>query len=239
MCVAAVAWLAHPRWRLIAVGNRDEYHDRPAAPLARWEDEPGVIAGRDLRAGGTWMGVCDAGRFALITNYRVPGGPQPGRPSRGALVTDWLARGDDPAGQPLAPFNPFNLLVADRTSARFITNHPRAQAAELAPGVHGLSNGSRTPLWPKTAMLGAALAHWLDGEAQDFTGLFNALAVADPLPGHGPEPRLSSVFITDPLYGTRCSTVMAIGHDGRGAMVERRFDPDGAAAGETAVDFTW
>lgn len=239
MCVAAIAWQAHPRWRLIAVGNRDEYHDRPAAPLARWQDEPGVIAGRDLRAGGTWMGVSDAGRFALVTNYRVPAGPQPGRPSRGVLVTDWLARGIDPADLPLAPFNPFNLLVADRASARFITNHPDAWAEELAPGVHGLSNGNRTPLWPKTAVLGAALEHWLGGEAQDFALLFSALRIADPLPGNGPETRLSSVFIADPVYGTRCSTVMAVGHDGRGVMVERRFDPTGAAAGETMVDFAW
>lgn len=239
MCVAAIAWLAHPRWQLIAFGNRDEYHERAAAPLGRWADQPGVIAGRDLQAGGTWMGVSEQGRFALVTNFRVPEGPQPGKPSRGALVTDWLARGSDPAALPLAPFNPFNLLVADRQRARFITNHPDAQSAELPPGVHGLSNGSRTPPWPKTSALTAALDRWLGGEAQDFGPLFAALRNANPLPGEGPEPPLSSVFIADPVYGTRCSTVMAIANDGRGMVIERSFDQCGTAAGETALDFVW
>lgn len=73
MCVAAIAWAAHPRWRLVAIGNRDEFHARPAAPLARWDN--GIVAGRDLEAGGTWLGV-SPGRFALVTNYRVDGYPK-------------------------------------------------------------------------------------------------------------------------------------------------------------------
>ena len=92
MCVAAIAWLAHPRWQMVAIGNRDEFHGRPTAPLAAWGN--GIAAGRDLEAGGTWLGV-STGRFGLVTNLRAPGYPRPGMASRGALVTDWL-RGQAP-----------------------------------------------------------------------------------------------------------------------------------------------
>ena len=152
MCVAAVAWAAHPEWRMVVIGNRDEYHERPTAPLARWDN--GVIAGRDLRAGGTWLGASDAGRFALVTNYRVEGYPRPDRQSRGALVTDWLERGDLGDG---AAMNPFNLLVADSTSARIISNWPEPAGWRLEPGLHGLSNGAFVQPWPKTQALCAAL----------------------------------------------------------------------------------
>ena len=86
MCVAAIAWDVHPDYMLIAIGNRDEFHDRPSAPLTRWDDGSGIVAGRDLQAGGTWMGVSDSGRFALLTNFRDPENFEPGRPSRGQLV---------------------------------------------------------------------------------------------------------------------------------------------------------
>src|SRR5579864_7075567 len=112
MCVAAFAWQAHPRWLLVAIGNRDEFHERPAAPLARWGDG-GIVAGRDLLSGGTWLGVSEAGRFGLVTNLRGHGGPEPDRASRGALVTDLLVGHGhyaDPATAPLQDFNPFNLI---------------------------------------------------------------------------------------------------------------------------------
>ena len=136
MCVAALAWHAHPRWRIVAIGNRDEFHDRPAAPLARWDTDDlgatGIIAGRDLTAGGTWLGVSEAGRFGLVTNLRGFGERAPDRASRGQLVTDMLTGiGDfgDPATADLSAFNPFNLLVADARTARFLTNRPAAAGA--------------------------------------------------------------------------------------------------------------
>ena len=95
MCIAVLAWQAHPRWQLVVAANRDEYHARPAAPLARWDDGSGIIAGKDLTGGGTWLGVQEAGRLVLITNFRVARYPEPGRPSRGALVTGLLT-GSDP-----------------------------------------------------------------------------------------------------------------------------------------------
>lgn len=233
MCVAAAAFRAHPRWRLVVIGNRDEFHERPTAPLAEWES--GVIAGRDLQAGGTWLGVNAAGRAALVTNLRVEGYPQPHLASRGALVTDWLA-----GREPAAPetMNPFNLFMAEPESAWHLTNHPRPQRRALAPGIHGLSNGPHHAPWAKTRALEAALGAWLEMGEDDPAALFAALADRTELPGEGPDPRFSGVFIRNPLYGTRCSTVLTIAADGAARIIERRFDAAGQTTGETDLSFT-
>ena len=232
MCVAAAAFRAHPRWRLVVIGNRDEFHERPTAPLARWPN--GAIAGRDLQAGGTWLGVNDAGRFALVTNLRVDGYPLPHLASRGALVTDWLA-GQEPAA--LETMNPFNLFMADAQAAWHLTNHPEVRRIPLTPGIHGLSNGPHAEPWAKTRALESALARWLAEDSADPAPLFAALADRTELPGPGPEPRFSPVFIRNALYGTRCSTVLLIGADGAARIIERRFDMGGQPAGETEIAF--
>lgn len=247
MCVAAIAWQASPRWRLVVAANRDEYHHRPAAPLARWADGSGVIAGRDLEAGGTWLGLHEAGRLVLVTNFRVDGYPRPGRPSRGALVTGLLT-GSETAAPPLAAYNPCNLFHADAQGARFLTNWPAAATIPLTPGIHGVSNGAIDAPWLKTRRLAATLAEWVAPEPStpqpaDFAPLFAALL--DPAPtatertAEGPEPRFSAVFVADPVYGTRCSTVIAIDHAGHGRAIERSFAPDGHQTGEVALEFRW
>lgn len=233
MCVAAVAFRAHPRWRLVMIGNRDEFHERPTAPLSRWPS--GVIAGRDLQAGGTWLGVNDAGRFALVTNLRVDGYPLPHLASRGALVTDWLA-GDEPSAPEM--MNPFNLFMADAETAWHLTNHPDVRRLPLEPGIHGLSNGPYEEPWAKTRALEAALGRWLDADGDDHEPLFAALADQTELPGNGPEVRFSPVFIRNALYGTRCSTLLLIAADGAARIIERRFDATGRATGETGLAFT-
>ncbi len=148
MCLVALAWKSHPRWRLFMAGNRDEFHARPTAALARWPapHEDGV-AGRDLRSRGTWMGIGSNGRVAVITNVRDPGAAS-GGPSRGALVADYLAgAGPSAAGQVerlaarAGDYAPFNLLLADPDGCHYLGNHPPARQA-LAPGVHGMSNGA-------------------------------------------------------------------------------------------------
>lgn len=242
MCIAAIAWNAHPHWRLVVAANRDEYHARPAAPLARWDDGSGIIAGRDLLGGGTWLGLTEAGRLVLVTNHRVPGYPQPGRPSRGGLVTA-LLEGADPEQMDLAPYNPFNLLHVDRTGARFLTNYPDVLREPLPGGFHGLSNGRIDPPWLKTRRLTNAVIGWLDSEGNDFAPLFAALLDQTPTTSEwadgGPEPRLSSIFIADEAYGTRCSTVIAIAADGTGRVVERSFAPGGMPTGEVQLTFRW
>lgn len=252
MCVAALAWSAHPRWRLVAIGNRDEYHDRPAAPLGHWDDESGIVAGRDLRSGGTWMGVTpDRSRFALITNLRGHGDPVPGRTSRGALVTDMLTatgRFGDPDTAALDDFNPFNLLLATRESLLFLSNRPESVRATLGPGIYGLSNGLLDEPWPKTLALKAALLDWLASDGGSAEPLFAALASkcrsdiglhpASPSDVSA-EPRETAPFILDPVYGTRCSTVIMVDAEGYGTISERRYSPDAALTGVSAESFFW
>ena len=237
MCVAALAWNAHPRWRLVVAANRDEFHERPTAPLSLWDD--GTIAGRDLRAGGTWLGVNAGGRFALVTNHRVPGYPKPDRLTRGGLVTGWL-NGEDLGDT--AAMNPFNLICAGPDGLRVHTNWPQSNEA-LPPGVHGISNGPFDHPWPKAAQLCSALSHWLDNDA-GFESLFTALrdeTAREPVDTRrtDPEARLSGVFIKDPVYGTRCSTVIAVDDEGCGRIIERRFDADGQVSGESELAFRW
>lgn len=231
MCVAAIAWAAHPRWRMVAVGNRDEYHLRPAAPLARWDS--GVIAGRDLEAGGTWLGVSE-GRFGLVTNLRVPGYPKPGMASRGTLVSDWL-RGREPSG--IESMNPFNLWLAGPQGLSFLGNHPERQGMQLGPGIHGLSNGAHGDRWFKTARLEQALSDWLAREG-DQEVLFAALR-DETTESPDPEDLFSSVFIRNPVYGTRCSTVILVDAEGHGRISERSFDSTGAVTGEVSLEFIW
>lgn len=246
MCVAALAWQAHPEWRLVAIGNRDEYHARPAAPLHAWDDMAGVIAGRDLKSGGTWLGVSESGRFVLVTNRRGFGDPDPAKASRGAMVTQMLtAPGSSPAPE---AFNPFNLIAADGRHAHFIANRPETLRTALAHGIYGLSNGALDEPWPKTLYLKGALLDWLNAGSDDLDSLFAPLASQTvPRLGIHPdqpsevtdEPRDTAPFIRHPLYGTRCSTVVGVRADGTGVICERRFDADANLTGETALEFRW
>lgn len=245
MCVLALAWHAHPDWRLVAAGNRDERHDRPAAALGRWMAggpvKAPVIAGRDLVAGGTWLGLNEDGRFAAVTNVRGEV-PDPERRSRGELVTAMLA-GEEPAE--LEAYNPFNLIAVEPEGPMFLTNRPQPLRRPLGAGMHGLSNGLLDTLWPKTLRLQAGVAGWLAAGGDDIAPLFAALA--DERPAGAPErdesdvyePVHSPVFIRNPVYGTRCSTVVTVDAGGRGRIAERRFHADGSPAGETELRFYW
>ncbi len=250
MCVLALAFRVHPRWQLVIAGNRDELHARPAAPLARWDDHPGVIAGRDLAAGGTWLGV-SPGRAAVITNLRGHGPPDPARASRGVLVADVLAGTGayaDPDAADLMRFNPFNLVLVDAQRARFVSNRPAPLHTTLEPGIYGVSNGPLDAPWPKTLHLKSQLTRWLTAGAKDPRALFAALR-DERLPPTGLPPadvsdvaqeaRDSPVFINNPFYGTRCSTIIAVDATGAGIIAERRFDASGATVGEDAHGFSW
>ena len=251
MCVLALAWRAHPRWQLVVAGNRDELHDRPAEPLARWPEPSHVLAGRDVESGGTWLGVSEQGRFAVVTNLRGHGAPVTGRVSRGTLVAGMLtAEGPhaDPATVRLADFNPFNLLVAGRERVHFLTNGPGEVRTLLAPGLYGLSNGALDEPWPKTLQLKAAMLEWIVTGGERLDTLLDALreerlpavGIDSAIPSDVPqEPRCSPIFIRHPVYGTRCSTVVAIDARGAGVILERRYSPAGAPTGDTVLTFRW
>ena len=232
MCVVAVAWKADPKWRLLVAGNRDEFHARSSAPLAHWADHEEIVAGRDLVSGGTWLGVSTAGRFAVVTNIRDADGPDPDKNSRGALVADWLAR----ASAPDAPgdFNPFNLIVTDRQSAQFLSNRPETTHEQLPSGIHGVSNAIPNEHWPRKDRLVAHMADWLAGPADAPRELLDLLS-DESTPDRDAHP----IFIRSPVYGTRCSTVVAVDADGNGVIAERRFDASGQMVGETSFGFVW
>jgi uncharacterized protein with NRDE domain len=252
MCVIAFAWDWHPRWQLLLIGNRDEFHARPSAPLASWDEAPEVLAGRDLVAGGTWMGVSTRGRACVVTNVRDPRASRSGE-SRGLIAADYL-RNHAPAGvhaemlsSRQVRYRPFNLLAFDAAEAHFSSNHPAVRAQPIPAGLHGLSNGDLDAPWPKVLKLKTELLAWKKaGGEHDFEPLFRALADETPatdadLPDTGVgiefERYLSPAFIRGESYGTRASTVIAIGLDGTGSIIERRFGPLAVKEGETRLEF--
>jgi uncharacterized protein with NRDE domain len=229
MCVVALAHRVHPDWPLILIGNRDEFHARPAAPLAEWDDGSGIVAGRDLQAGGTWLGVHrPSGRAVVVTNVRGAM-PDPAKESRGALVSDML-RGKgcfaDPAAEELPRFNAFNLFAAGDGKVRLLTNRPVPLTMPLEPGVHALANEPVDAPCPRAERLRAALEATV-AAGGDPEGLLDTLMAED-----GP-----ALFLRGDIYGTRASTLVAISSGGDVRMIERRYEKGGRPIGTTALEF--
>src|SRR5579862_34755 len=250
MCLLVVAFRAHPQYRLVVAANRDEFHDRPAAPLAKWS-APEILAGRDLRAGGTWLAVDRTRRFGVVTNFRDMQPPVPGSPSRGALIPEFLAQ-SGPAGtflEKLAPaaqtYSGFNLLLCDADGLHYASNRATPFQRELTPGLYGLSNHLLDTPWPKLTRVRTEFAAWIAAPAASAEQLLSILAdrtPAAPVPGAelqglGPEWQraLSAPFVLNPTFGTRSSTVVLVNAAGELAVWERRFDREGEPSGESRV----
>ena len=242
MCIAVVAWQSNPDHPIVVIANRDELHERPTAPLSLWEEGNGIIAGRDLQSGGTWLGVSEnTGRLALVTNFRDPDGPHPDAPSRGALVTDWLSGSWSAIGDrkdDLSSYNGFSLILIDGDQGWILDNRTMTgPMAMTASGFYGLSNGPFAEPWPKVGRLVSEMEQVLAREEASEERLFGLLAQPGPLvPADGAD---APVFIRNPVYGTRCSTVVRIDSDGAGEIAERRFDAKGTQCGETTIPFRW
>lgn len=238
MCLISFAINASARWPLVIAANRDEFLDRPTLPLARWRTDAGteVISGRDLRAGGTWLGLTPGGRLAMLTNVREAQRVT-GEKSRGELVLRWLEGGMDAsefvAGTDPKAYGSFNLVLGDFRSSswHWLSNQPGLdwQARELGPGLYGLSNGALDTPWPKTVALKRAMQNALESSSEDelqaslWSALQDRQRASDPhLPRTGVplllERALSSVFVDFPEhgYGTRSSTVL-VARAGEGA----------------------
>jgi uncharacterized protein with NRDE domain len=214
MCLILVAWKVHARFPLVVAANRDEFHGRPAARAAFWEDKPEVLAGRDLQARGTWMGVSRGGRFAAVTNYR--GGTEPGAAqSRGALVTRYL----DGVGVPelaerKSAYSGFNLLASDGAELWWLSNRD-GEPRRLEPGWYGLGN----------LLLDSP-------EVEEPKRRFRECPVAaQPLLAV-----LAKSMIVNERYGTRCSSVLMLGEQTR--FAERAFDADGAEQATLRYEFS-
>jgi uncharacterized protein with NRDE domain len=249
MCLAIVAHRAHPRYSLVIAANRDEHHARRAAP-ASWIT-PDICAGRDLEAGGTWLGFRRDGRFALLTNFRDPARNDPRAPSRGMLPLEVLQHpGRLPAAMAAlveeAPrFNGFSLLAGDGEELFYLSNRAD-DLRTVPPGVHGLSNHLLDTPWPKVVRTKRALEEWMASGSDEVEPLFALLdnrerAPDEILPSTGVplewERLLSPPFIVSEGYGTRCSTVVRIGMDGEALFIERSFANDGRLTGEVRQHF--
>lgn len=238
MCLILFAYRSHPGFDLLLAANRDEFYKRPTAPLHFWDDHEGILAGRDLEQGGTWMGVTRSGRIAAITNFRDPKRVKTNAPSRGGLVTGFLTGSLPPQAylqqiQATAnQYNGFNLIVGDRNGLYYYSNFGEGIQA-LPPGVHGLSNHQLNTPWPKVQRGKEAFTRITaqDGDP-DQEALFSLLQNQTPapdeqLPDTGVElaweRMLSPIFITSPDYGTRCSSVVMIRADGHIRFWERTW----------------
>ena len=250
MCLILVAWRAQPLYPCLIAANRDEFHARPTAPAQWWADRPDLLAGRDLREGGTWLGITRAGRFAALTNHR---GPEPRRedaPSRGALVTSILESSESlpeilmrlrEVGE---DYNAFNVIFSDGKRLGIYESR-RAAGRELGPGIYGLSNDLLDTPWPKlrNAKNRLAAALWQN----DTKAILGLLHDDQPAPDHELpqtgvslkwERLLSSAFVRAPEYGTRCSTIIRIDHHGRTSFDEFSYDASGSDSGRVNITFS-
>jgi len=241
MCLIILGWRAHPDYPLVVAANRDEFYARPTAPAGRWPEAPELIAGRDLEAGGTWLGITDSGRFAAVTNVREPGAPL-GRLSRGQLTRNFLVGRERPADYlaklSLDDYSGFNLLLGDGRDMYYRSNRNDAPR-RLEPGIYGLSNHLLDTPWPKLTTAREQFAQDLV-QLPEREPLFELLAdaeiVPDPaLPSTGVplewERLLSAVFVRSEKYGTRASTVLTVSRRDEILFEERSFGPGGSPLG--------
>jgi uncharacterized protein with NRDE domain len=246
MCLIILAHQYHDRLPLVLAANRDEFHGRQSRPAQFWSlphSHPGLLAGKDLTQGGTWLGMTRNGRFAAVTNIRDPRAAKGSR-SRGFLTLEFLLGSMSPLDylaslqDSLAEFGGFNLLVGDRHTLAYL-NSASGQARLLSPGIYGLSNAALDADWPKITRGREALQHLLDQSGQIATDsltdfmLDTGQAPDDQLPDTGIplelERVLSSPFIRNPLrdYGTRCTTALVISGEGQVRLSEQNYGPDG------------
>jgi uncharacterized protein with NRDE domain len=236
MCLSLFAFRHHPNFDLILIHNRDEFLSRPTEPAHFWNDHPTVLAGRDARDGGTWLGVTRSGRWAALTNIRNPSARKEAAPSRGHLVREYLVSEENPAAflmrlEDRKPaYNGFNLLVGNREELHWLSTHTSAK--RLAPGLYGISNGLLDSPWPKVRIGKQGFARAL--AEKDFTEpLFNLMRGTTParfteLPdtgaGRDTERLLSPLFVQAPGYGTRTTTLMTWDKSGQTAFIERTYE---------------
>lgn len=240
MCLIALSYNTHPRYKLILATNRDEFYERPTREAQFWREEghPDIFAGKDLKGKGTWLGVHRGGKWGALTNYRDPALEKSEAPTRGNLVLNYL-KSDLTAQAYLhqlkgsaSDYNGFNLLLGDEDGIYHFSNI-NEEITELEPGIHGLSNALLNTPWPKLERAKLDLATITNEANFDHELLFKLLhndrrADDKALPTTGIplkwEKAISSIFIKTDTYGTRCSSILLIDYQGGAKFIERRFE---------------
>jgi len=248
MCLIVVAWKRHAIHDLVVGANRDEFHARPTEAAASWQEAPQVYAGRDLKLGGTWLGITAAGRFAAVTNIRDPARQRPDARTRGELTAAFLRGEETPASFATQAwtlrhaYNGFNLLIGNADTLWYVASEGEGPR-ELEAGFYGLSNHMLDTPWPKVVGSKARFETALEQDDPEH-GVFDLLSdrmvapdlgLPDTGVGLELERGLSAPFIVLPGYGTRSSTFVARSTTGS-SLVERQFDESGTEVGETRLD---
>lgn len=253
MCILFIALKQHPNYPLIIAANRDEFHARPTLASHFWENQPNILAGKDISAGGTWMGINKSGDLAALTNIRAPGKELANAVSRGELASNYLQQycSQEEYLQRLSDsrnsYNGYNLLFGNLHKLT-VYNSFENKNYSLADGVYGLSNASLNSPWPKLDMGRSALARYCQNSSKVNTeNLFELLsnkqlAKDDELPKTGVpiewEKKLSSIFIESSDYGTRSSTVLLLDKENQVHWEERTFNATADIIGKEEYRFS-
>ena len=240
MCLIVFSYKNHPRYPLILATNRDEFYDRPTEAAHVWQTSPQIIAGRDKKAGGTWLGISKNGRFAALTNHRKMDDIKEDTTSRGIIVKDFLLSDDKPQEyltelqQQGDQFNGFNLIAGTFDDLYYISNKKEG-VHKIEPGNHMLSNAFLNTPWPKTVEASASFKEILKEEHPDESKLFEMLQndqrySLEKLPDTGlpekMEKAVSSIFIETDNYGTRSSTLVFVDRKNNVRFVEKTYNTD-------------
>ena len=237
MCLILFSYKQHPLYPLVLAANRDEFYDRPTAPASFWEERADLLAGRDLKEGGTWLGITKQGRMAALTNYRAPASIKLQAPSRGWLIKDYLCGEEDAdiylnkLEKEADRYNGFSVILGDPFQLYYFSNHSGIR--KLSPGLYGLSNHLLDTPWPKVERGKKLLAEVLsEKEIPQPEDIFNLLKDQqrppdELLPDTGVglewERILASMFIISPIYGTRSSSLLLVDRCRRVTFIERTF----------------
>lgn len=238
MCLLLIGINAHPDFRLVIAANRDEFYNRSTAPADFWNEAPNLLAGKDLQAGGTWMGITKQGRFAALTNFRDIAAIKENAPSRGHIVSGFLLNNlsannyTDELSLKGDIYNGYNLVAGDHLQLFYYSNISK-EIKKLSDGIYGLSNHLLDTDWYKIRKSKKVFQNILSEKIIDKVKLFSLLtdesrAEDNDLPETGIgfefEKILSSVFITSPVYGTRSSTIILIDKNRNVTFIERTYN---------------
>lgn len=238
MCLILFAYDCHPQYKLVLAANRDEFYNRFTLPAAFWSDPPFILAGKDLKQGGTWMGITTTGRFAALTNYRDPSNFNPGSPSRGHLVQNYLKSNVSPEcylkniHNEGTKYNGFNILAGTYEELYYYSNREKV-VHRVEKGIHGLSNSLLDAAWPKVTRGIKALTGCIQYEDINEEHLFEIMADKEQaedheLPQTGVslelERMLSSLYIESKDYGTMSTTVLLVDRNNNARFRERSFN---------------